>query len=139
MIYNTTITNTRIPINLHTYIHAYLHTYIPTYIHIKSYRSYKSYHTTLQTLPYPTDLHYQPYSTTLQTLPYTTRTDNPRMCHEKTTYQIYDHITERSLLKRGWVYLSPQNPATLGGCQSIKRETKSGGTAVAGGPVNRYP
>jgi len=73
-IYNTTITNTRIPINLHTCIHTYLHTYIPTYIHTKSYKSYKSYNSTLQTLPYPTYLHYKLYSTTLQTLHYTTHT-----------------------------------------------------------------
>jgi len=51
---------------------TYIHTYIPTYIHTKSYKPYKSYNPTLQTLPYHTYLPYKPNSTTLQTLPYHT-------------------------------------------------------------------
>ena len=52
-------TYTYMPTYLHTYLNTYLHTYIPIYRHTKSYKPYKSYNTTLQTLHYtiPTNKH----------------------------------------------------------------------------------
>jgi len=66
-------TNTHIPICLHTYIHTCTHTYISTYIHTKSYKPYKSFNPTLQTLPFP-HLTYKPFPTTLQKLNQTKQT-----------------------------------------------------------------